>query len=91
MGGGGICSSVTSGFLRPTRRHNSEDGIVHSYGRENWNPMKTKNANNGRRRCIYVYRSRWSGHVARMGERRNVYRVIGGKARGRETARKTKT
>jgi hypothetical protein len=29
---------------------------------------------------------RWAGHVARMGEK-----VIGGKARGKETTRKTKT
>jgi hypothetical protein len=35
-------------------------------------------------------RMRWSDHVARMGEKRNT-QVIGGKARGKETTRKTKT
>jgi hypothetical protein len=30
---------------------------------------------------------RWAGHVARMGEKRSVYR----KARGKETTRKTET
>jgi hypothetical protein len=36
-------------------------------------------------------RMRWVGHVARMGEKRNVYKVIGRKARGKETTRKTET
>jgi hypothetical protein len=36
-------------------------------------------------RMIKARRMRWSGHVARMGE------VIGGKARGKEATRKTKT
>jgi hypothetical protein len=31
-----------------------------------------------------------AGHVARMGEKRNTY-VVGGKARGKEATRKTKT
>jgi hypothetical protein len=34
---------------------------------------------------------RWAGHVARIGEKRNVYRFIGRKARGKETTRKTET
>jgi hypothetical protein len=34
---------------------------------------------------------RWEGHVARMGEKRNAYNVVGGKARGKEATRKTKT
>jgi hypothetical protein len=34
---------------------------------------------------------RWAGNVAQMGENRNSYRYIGGKARGKETTRKTKT
>jgi hypothetical protein len=33
---------------------------------------------------------RWAGHVPRMSERRNAYK-IGGKARRKETTRKTKT
>jgi hypothetical protein len=37
-------------------------------------------------RQIKSKRMRWAGHVARMGERRNVYRVFGGKARRKETA-----
>jgi hypothetical protein len=32
----------------------------------------------------------WAGHVARMGEKRNVW-VIGRKAKGKETTRKTET
>jgi hypothetical protein len=34
---------------------------------------------------------RWAGHVARMGEKRNVYRLLVGKARGKETTRRTNT
>jgi hypothetical protein len=33
---------------------------------------------------------RWAGHVARMGEKRNMYRLLVGKPEG-ETTRKTKT
>jgi hypothetical protein len=38
-------------------------------------------------RFIKSRRMKWAGHVARMGEKRNVYR----KARGKETTRKTET
>jgi hypothetical protein len=31
------------------------------------------------------------GHVARMGEKRNAYRLLVGKPEGKETTRKTKT
>jgi hypothetical protein len=42
-------------------------------------------------RMIKSRRMRWAGHVAQMwGEEERVY-VIGGKARGKETTRKTKT
>jgi hypothetical protein len=41
-------------------------------------------------RIIKSRRMRWAGHVARMGEAERVY-IIGGKARGKETTRKTKT
>jgi hypothetical protein len=34
-------------------------------------------------------RVRWAGHVARMGEKRNAYRILVGKPE--ETTRKTKT
>jgi hypothetical protein len=34
---------------------------------------------------------RWAGHVTIMVEKRKAYKIIGGKARGKETARKTKT
>jgi hypothetical protein len=33
---------------------------------------------------------RWAGHVARMGETRNAYRILVGKPEGKPT-RKTKT
>jgi hypothetical protein len=37
-------------------------------------------------------RMRWAGHVGRMGEKRNAYRILVGKPEGRkETTRKTKT
>jgi hypothetical protein len=35
-------------------------------------------------------RMRWAGHVARVGEKRNAYRLLVRKARGKETTRKTK-
>jgi hypothetical protein len=31
------------------------------------------------------------GHVARIGEKRNAYRLLVGKSEGKETARNTKT
>jgi hypothetical protein len=34
---------------------------------------------------------RWAGHVARMGERKNVYRLLVGKPGGKRPARKTET
>jgi hypothetical protein len=42
-------------------------------------------------KIIKSRRMRWTGHVARMGEKMNAYRLINGKARGKETTRKTKT
>jgi hypothetical protein len=36
-------------------------------------------------------RMRWAGRVARMGEKRNVYRLLVGKPEGKETTRKTET
>ena len=33
-------------------------------------------------------RMRWAGHVARMGEKRGVYRVLLGKPEGRRTLRR---
>jgi hypothetical protein len=37
-------------------------------------------------RMIKARRKKWAGHVTRMGEK-----VVGGKARGKEATRKTKT
>jgi hypothetical protein len=34
---------------------------------------------------------RWVGHVARMVEKRNMYRLLVGKPEGKETTRKTVT
>jgi hypothetical protein len=34
---------------------------------------------------------RWAGHVARMGQKRNTYRLLVGITKGKETTRKTKT
>jgi hypothetical protein len=33
----------------------------------------------------------WVGHVARMGEKKNAYRLLVGKPRGKEATRKIKT
>jgi hypothetical protein len=42
-------------------------------------------------RIINSRRMRWAGHVARMGKKINAYRLLVGKARRKETTRKTKT
>jgi hypothetical protein len=36
-------------------------------------------------------RMRWAGHVARIGEKRNAYRILVGKPEWEETTSKTKT
>jgi hypothetical protein len=41
-------------------------------------------------RQIKSRRMRWAGHVVSMGEERNVYRVLNGKARRKETTWKAK-
>jgi hypothetical protein len=41
-------------------------------------------------RQIKSRRMRWAEHVARMGEGRNVYRVLVGKPQGKKTTWKTK-
>jgi hypothetical protein len=41
-------------------------------------------------RMIKSRRMKWAGHVARMGENRNAYRVLVGKPRRKETTGKTK-
>jgi hypothetical protein len=42
-------------------------------------------------RIIKARRMRWAGHVARMGEKRNAYRLLVGKPELKKTTRKTKT
>jgi hypothetical protein len=42
-------------------------------------------------RVIKSRRMRWAEHVARMGGKEKCVFVIGGKARGKETGRKSKT
>jgi uncharacterized membrane protein len=42
-------------------------------------------------RMIDSRRMRWTGHVARMGKKRNAYRILMGKPEGKYTTRKTKT
>jgi hypothetical protein len=42
-------------------------------------------------KMIKSRRMRWAGNVARMGEKRNTYRLFGTKTRRKETTRKTKT
>jgi hypothetical protein len=41
-------------------------------------------------RQIKSRRMRWAGHVARMGEGRNLYRILVGKPEGKKTTWKTK-
>jgi hypothetical protein len=41
-------------------------------------------------RMIKSRRMRLAGHVARMGEKRNAYRILVGKGRRKETTRKAK-
>jgi hypothetical protein len=41
-------------------------------------------------RIIKSRRMKWAGHVARLGEKRNAYRLLVGKPEGK-TTRKTKT
>jgi hypothetical protein len=36
-----------------------------------------------------IYYIPWAGYVARMGEKRNAYRLLVGKPEGKETTRKT--
>jgi hypothetical protein len=42
-------------------------------------------------RIIKSRRMRWAGHVARMGEKGNTYRLLVGKPEGKEITRKTTT
>jgi hypothetical protein len=42
-------------------------------------------------RIIKSRRIRWVGHVTRMGEKRNAYRLLVGKPEGKRPTRKTKT
>jgi hypothetical protein len=42
-------------------------------------------------RIIKSRRMRWTGHVARMGEKRNAYRDIGEGSQKEGTTRRTKT
>jgi hypothetical protein len=42
-------------------------------------------------RMIKLRRMRWAGYVARMGEKRNAYRIFARNPEKKETTRKTKT
>jgi hypothetical protein len=42
-------------------------------------------------RIMKARRMRWAGHVERMGEKRNAYRLLVGKLEGKKATRKTKT
>jgi hypothetical protein len=42
-------------------------------------------------RMIKSRRMRWTGHVVRVGEKRNAYTILVGKLEGKETTRNTKT
>jgi hypothetical protein len=42
-------------------------------------------------RMMMSRRMRWAGHVARMGEKRNAYRILVGEPEAKETTGKIKT
>jgi hypothetical protein len=48
------------------------------------------NSSQNKIRMIKLSRMRWVGHVDRMGGKEECVQVFGGKARGKETTRKTK-
>jgi hypothetical protein len=39
-------------------------------------------------RMIKLWRMRWTGHVARMGEKKNAYRILVGEPEGRRPRRR---
>jgi hypothetical protein len=70
-----LSSYETSVLSRATRRNIPEDTILHSHRRENLKSYIII--------IIKSIRMRWAEHVARMGERRNVYRLLVGKPEGK--------
>jgi hypothetical protein len=95
-------SSETSVLTRATRRNIPEDTILHRlrvfenmilrriFGPK-WDGVTRGYPSSSIIRIIRPRRMRWVGHIARMGEKRNVYGVIGRKVKRKEIARKTRT
>jgi hypothetical protein len=66
------------------------DEVMEEWGKLHNEELRDLYSSPSIKRIIKSRRMRWAGHVARMGgEEERVY-IIGGKARGKETTRKTK-
>jgi hypothetical protein len=92
-----IRSSETSVITRTTRHHVPEDGILQEIiqfsfqedyvippSKPVWNEeLHNVYSSSSIIRIIKSRRLRWAGHVARMGEKRNVYRLLVGKLEGK--------
>jgi hypothetical protein len=72
-------SSETSVLTRATRRNNPEDTILHSHRGENlksYEELHDLYSSPSIIRIIRSRRMRWAGHVAGMGEKRNMHRLL---------------
>jgi hypothetical protein len=68
-------------------------GLKRSEVTEGWRKLHNEDLHNlysspGIIRRMKSRRVRWAGHVARMGEKRNVYRILVGKAEGKRPLEK---
>jgi hypothetical protein len=79
-------SSEISVLTRAKRHNIPEDTILHSHRRESlksYEELHNLYSSPSKIRVIKSRRMRWAGHVARMGEKRNVYRLLVGKLEGK--------
>jgi hypothetical protein len=60
----------------------TRDSTLHNHWRENIETNCTILSIIFNREIAYSRRMRWAGHVARMGEKRNAYRILVGKPEG---------
>jgi hypothetical protein len=89
-------NSPFSGCQNNTIRHNCnegawEQGVEVTGGWRKLHNEGLQNLYSSPIRTMQSMKMRWAGHVARMRDKRNAYRAFGGKARRKETIRKTKT
>jgi hypothetical protein len=91
--------SIVSHFLQISNRLLYSDVFkfkLINISAENWRKLHNEELHNFYSspniiRMIKSRRMSWAGHVARMGETRNAYRILVGKPVRNETTRKTKT